>query len=148
MKYFVILAISLLPFTASSQTYSGDQKEIDKILELVKKFSADVMASDYTAVANAYTSDAMIMPTGRDIMEGKEIIEKYWTRTDSSHISYHKITPKEIAVMGDTAYDIGRYEGTTTKANGEQVSWKGKYVIIWKKEDGEWKIYTDIWNRS
>jgi hypothetical protein len=25
---------------------------------------------------------------------------------------------------------------------------KGKYVEIWKKENGEWKIYADIWNTS
>jgi len=25
-------------------------------------------------------------------------------------------------------------------------SWKGKYVIVWKKVDSKWKMHLDIWN--
>ena len=25
---------------------------------------------------------------------------------------------------------------------------KGKYVVVWKQENGQWKIYRDIWNTS
>ena len=62
-------------------------------------------------------------------------------------MKFHKITPKEIKVVGNEAYDYGYYEGTTLRANGSESNWKGKYVIIWKKVAGEWKIYLDIWNR-
>ena len=60
--------------------------------------------------------------------------------------SNHKITPIEITVVGDTAYDYGYYEGTTLKATAEKSSWKGKYVIVWKRVGTEWKMYLDIWN--
>ena len=25
---------------------------------------------------------------------------------------------------------------------------KGKYVVVWKPVNGEWKLYRDIWNSS
>jgi ketosteroid isomerase-like protein len=25
---------------------------------------------------------------------------------------------------------------------------KGKYVAVWKKENGTWKMYRDIWNSN
>jgi hypothetical protein len=25
---------------------------------------------------------------------------------------------------------------------------KGKYIVIWKKEDGTWKLHRDIWTTS
>jgi ketosteroid isomerase-like protein len=56
------------------------------------------------------------------------------------------ITPVEIKVNGDFAYDYGYYEGETLFTNGRSSRWIGKYVIVWKKENGKWKIYLDIWN--
>jgi ketosteroid isomerase-like protein len=38
-------------------------------------------------------------------------------------------------------------KGKTQQADGSEVSWRGKYVIVWHKRQGEWKIYLDIWNR-
>jgi ketosteroid isomerase-like protein len=61
-------------------------------------------------------------------------------------VLHHKSIPEEIEVMGSTAYDVGYYEGRTKKVNGEEESWRGKYVIVWKKEGGDWKMYLDIWN--
>ena len=41
--------------------------------------------------------------------------------------------------------NLSNYKVVVTKDNKE-VSWHGKYTIVWKKTDGEWKIYLDIWN--
>lgn len=59
----------------------------------------------------------------------------------------HKISPQEIKIIGNEAYDYGYYEGTTRFSDGKEKSGKGKYVIVWKKVENEWKIYLDIWNR-
>lgn len=148
MKQLLILAsIALFPFTTYSQNLIGDHAEIEVILANIKTFSDDVMASDYQAIGNAYTKDAKIFPSSTDIIEGRDAIVKYWTPSNGSKISYHKITPEEIKINGDEAYDYGRYEGTTQSSNGTKNSWKGKYVIIWRKVNGQWKIYLDIWNR-
>jgi ketosteroid isomerase-like protein len=42
---------------------------------------------------------------------------------------------------------MGYYEGKSLKQDGEEISWKGKYLIVWKKEANDWKMYMDIWNR-
>ena len=42
---------------------------------------------------------------------------------------------------------MGYYEGKTQRKDGSEISWKGKYVIVWKKEKGDWKIHLDAWNR-
>lgn len=125
----------------------GDSTEIKVLLGVMDEFSQAVMRSDYKAVADLYSEDAHIFPTGEKIISKKEAIEAYWTRGRDAKIIYHKIRPEEIRVMGNAAYDFGYYEGTTQNADGSKVSWKGKYVILWKKENGNWKMYVDIWNR-
>ena len=64
-----------------------------------------------------------------------------------SNTTYHKITALNIEIIGDTAYDHGYYEGRTLNEDGQETSWRGKYVVVWKKVDDNWKMQLDIWNR-
>lgn len=146
-KFVLTLLVFLTPFLGISQDLKGDQGELIKILQNIKEFSAAVMASDYEKVGQAYTADAKIFPTNREIIEGRDAIVKYWTPTNGSRISFHQILPRGINITGDQAYDYGYYKGRTLNAQGEESSWQGKYVLIWKKIDDQWKIYLDIWNR-
>ena len=147
-RLLLIFSLLLLPFPGYAQEFSGDTKDIEAILNAIDAFSGYVMEGDYEAIANSYTSDAKILLTGPDIIEGRDKIREYWTPGGISRTVYHKIFPAEISVIEDTAYDMGRYEGRTLQANGEEAEWKGKYVIVWKKIDDSWKIYIDIWNRT
>ncbi|MAD98080.1 MAG: DUF4440 domain-containing protein [Flavobacteriaceae bacterium] len=147
-KINTLVALFLLAFSSMgfAQNFSGDAKDIEQILGNIKSFSAHVMASNYQEIGNAYTEDAKIFPSNKDIIAGKQNIIKYWILPKGFRTKYHKITPQEIKVIGDEAYDYGYYEGTTARPNGSESNWKGKYVIIWKKVADDWKIYLDIWN--
>ena len=130
-----------------AQDYQGPKRHIDKILKNAASFSQYYMNADHEALANAYCKDAKILPPGKDIIAGRATIEKWWIVPEGVKILHHKITPTEIKVIGKHAYDMGYYEGKTRKKDGEEVSWKGKYIIVWKKEDKDWKIYMDMWSR-
>jgi len=148
MKNFVLtVLLATTLFNANAQNFIGDKKDIDEITQKIAGFSEFVMTSDYDKIAAAYTHDGKIMPDGTKIIEGYEDIKKRWTLPEGVSIPYHKILPEEIKVIEDHAYDYGYYEGKTKRADGSEVSWKGKYVIVWRKEEGQWKIYLDIWNR-
>jgi len=139
----VLFAITSLSY---SQNFIDDKAEIDIILNNIDKFSEHVMSSNYEGISSSYTADGKIMPSGPEIIEGREDIKARWTLPEGVAITYHKIMPEEIKIIGDHAYDYGYYEGTTKRKDDSEVSWKGKYVIVWKKIDGDWLIYLDIWN--
>lgn len=143
---FTLLFVTFSMQYGIGQTYSGNQQDIDQILKNIKDFSSYVNTSNYAMIGSSYTKDAKIFPQRGDIIAGVEGIQKYWVLPEGVKINNHKITPVEITVVGDTAYDHGYYEGTTLKANGEKSSWKGKYVIVWKRVGATWKMYLDIWN--
>lgn len=147
MKAFTFILFLFFTGTVSSQTFTGNPEDIDTILSNIKDFSAAVVRSDYQSIGQAYTVDAKIFPNNRDIIQGREAIIQYWKLPKGVQTKYHKIIPEEIKVLGKEAYDYGYYEGTTRRADGSEASWKGKYVIIWRKVDQEWKMYLDIWNR-
>jgi ketosteroid isomerase-like protein len=137
----MFLSISLY-----AQEYSGSGEDINIILNNIKNFSRAYVGADYDKLTDFYSQDGKIFPTGADIIEGHMAIKNRWTLAKGTKILSHKITPIEISVVDNIAYDYGYYEGTSSK-NEVIDSWKGKYVIIWKKVEGDWKIYLDIWNR-
>ncbi|MBV1923248.1 MAG: hypothetical protein KUG68_04380, partial [Flavobacteriaceae bacterium] len=40
-----------------------------------------------------------------------------------------------------------KHEGASLNYKNEETLFKGKYVIVWKKIENDWKIYLDIWNK-
>lgn len=147
MKTLILVTFLFISCSITSQINEGNQEDINMIISNIKDFSVAVMNSDYQSIGMAYTIDAKIFPNNTDIIHGREAIIKYWTLPEGVQTKYHKITPEEIKILGNEAYDYGYYEGTTLRSNGTESSWKGKYVIVWKKINQDWKMYLDIWNR-
>lgn len=131
----------------SRPPYKGKVEDRQMIVDASKNFSLAYMRSDYEAMADAYTLNAKIFPNNSEIIEGREAIKQRWILPAGSKILHHELVPKEINILGDYAFDYGYYQGTTKTGKGDEVPWKGKYVVVWKKEDGNWKMYLDIWNR-
>jgi len=147
VRLVLALILFIVSLTISAQEYSGNGQDINKILATVKSFSEAYINADYDVLTNMYSTDGKIFPAGTDIIEGHEAIKKRWTLPKGAKIVSHKITPKEIKIIDDYAYDYGYYEGSSSNKKGIVTPFKGKYVIVWKKVDDNWKIYLDIWNR-
>ncbi|WP_343485581.1 nuclear transport factor 2 family protein [Allomuricauda sp. d1] len=125
---------------------NGSVNDRQEIVKASQNFSKACMDGNLEGIMDSYTVDAKIFPSGLDILEGEKL-KAYWTpRDNGSKIAHHKITSEEIKFFGDYAHDYGYYEGKTERADGSIAEWRGKYVVIWKKEDGDWKMYLDIWN--
>lgn len=117
------------------------------VLKAAAQFSKAYMAGDYEALADIYTKDAKIFPGNAPIIGGRQGIIDRFMIPEGSKIIFHEIRPEEINFIGNYAYDYGYYEGKTQNAKGDISSWKGKYVVVWKKKNAQWKMYLDIWNR-
>lgn len=117
------------------------------IKDAADSFSAAYMNADYTAMMQVYHPDAKILPPGAAIIEGSEAIRQRWVLPEGVRITHHQSTPEHIRILGDTAYDYGYYNGSTRRADGSEVEWRGKYLIVWKAHEGRWKMLLDIWNR-
>lgn len=104
-------------------------------------------SGDPAAVADLYTADAMAMPPGGPIVEGRDGITQVWRGAMEGGLKALDLTPLEIEVQGDTAYEVGEFAGTMT-SGGAETTVPGKYIVVWRREDGEWRLHRDIWNMS
>ncbi len=117
------------------------------IRSISPKFSESLIQGDHKLVASYYSRDARLLPPNQDMVRGRVAIEEFWRILEQTNIVKHVISPEEINVFGEEAYEIGYYEGETLGSDGQHTSWRGKHVVIWKKEEGRWKIHVDAWSR-
>lgn len=96
-------------------------------------------------VADLYTSEAVLMPPGGDFVTGKTAIRDFWQGAMNMGIKEAKLTIEEVELQGDTAIEVGRYQ---LKGAGDAVLDEGKFLVVWKQEESQWKLHRDIWNSS
>lgn len=109
------------------------------------RFEQNIGKGDAMGMANLYTEDGMLMPTGSGIIKGKAAIQDFWRGAMGMGIKSAKLETMEVEQCENTAIETGHY---TLAGADDQVIDKGKYIVIWKNEGGSWKLQKDIWNSS
>ncbi len=109
------------------------------------KFMAAFKSGDAAALANAYTSDAILAPPHSDFVRGAEQIQTFWKNVIAMGLRDVKLETAEVEAHGDLAIETGLY--TLLTPDGATAD-RGKYLVVWKNEHGTWKLRRDIWTTS
>lgn len=102
---------------------------------------------DAAGISQLYAPDGALLAPGAPIAEGPSAIEEAWRgmmETPGFALTF-EITQIVVASAGDMALDRGTYRFSSSGPNGP-VTDTGKYVVVWRNIDGEWKAVADIFN--
>ena len=103
---------------------------------------ADAVNGKHAAAAAAlYTQTAAIMPPGAPRFDGISGVQGYWQAAIDAGLTDVALETVEVEEVGDTATEVG----VVTAKMGD-TALTGKYVVIWKREAGVWKLHRDIFN--
>ena len=102
-------------------------------------------AGDAAGLAALYTEDGMVLPPNSDFVKGTEAIQGFWQAIFDMGVAAAKLKCVEVEGYGDTAIEISEYKMLGPE---EEVLDHGKYIVIWKNVEGEWKLHRDIFNSS
>jgi len=101
---------------------------------------------DFAAIESFYTTDAIVLPPGSAMVQGRAAVAAMWKST-AEQVSDPKLTTVDVkALGGSAAREIGTFSLKTKGASPQEVT--GKYVVVWEKVANDWKIATDIWNEG
>ena len=117
----------------------------DAIMAANDRFMDAFNNGDTAGVASLYTDEGQILPPGNDVITGKVGVQGFWQALVEMGIKSAKLETLELNEYTDTAVEVGKY---TLGGEDGQVLDQGKYIVIWKQEDGQWKLHRDIFNTS
>ena len=108
------------------------------------EFAAMVSQGDSVGLANIYTTDGKLMGANMPVAAGRSNIQSAFSGMFNA-MGKMGIKLTTIEVWGDE--NAVTEEGTFSMSDkdGKEID-KGKYLVVWKMEDGKWKLFRDCWN--
>ncbi len=120
----------------SNQT---DLSILEKEIELrLREYESNLKNGDSIALGNMYMEDAEIIPSAI----GRNNITKAFGNMIRDSITGSSF--KTTKLWGNEQLLVEDGTGTWYHTNGTAVG-SGRYLLVWKKDDGKWKILRDTW---
>ena len=115
-----------------------------EIVDANKEFSVLYAANDSIGLSQLYTQDAKFMNNGAPAVTGRKNIQSAISGIMNSGVT--SVNLKTIDVWG--MEDLLTEEGEISLFVEDDEVYKGKYIVLWKKVDGKWKLFRDIFNSN
>ena len=118
------------------------KNEIEKVN---REFEDAMSKGEAQRLAAVYTQDGQALPPNGGIVNGHKDLQAFWQGALDMGITGATLESLELDFQGDCAIEIGAF---VLKTNADpEFDW-GKYIVIWKLENGQWRWHRDIWNSS
>lgn len=117
----------------------------EAIEQVNERFMDAYNRGDAQGIADLYTTDGELMAPNFEVMKGKEAIQHLWQGAMDMGIKSVKMDIREVEQHGDIAYEVSR---ASLYGDGGEVLDEANYLVIWKREGGDWKLHRDIFNSS
>ena len=122
-----------------------------------RQFVDNLKKRDFAALAELYTNDAVMMPPGANIIMGKGNIQSYWQKMSDEMEDVAVRDRQRGSVWAPTrfarsaGFGCGRNRSLPPAMEQpgaqDQQQRAAKYVFLWQKVGGDWKMVASIWNR-
>jgi uncharacterized protein (TIGR02246 family) len=124
----------------------ADSSEMRAVIEAANDvFMATFNRGDAAGLAALYTEDGQLMPPNAGFMTDREAVQGFWQAVMDRGVKKAAIITGEVEGHGDTAIEVSRFQ---LFGEGEQELDQGKFIVIWKQVDGQWRLHRDIFNSS
>jgi ketosteroid isomerase-like protein len=118
---------------------------LDEAAIMSEQFFAALVRGDVSAMENMHTDNSVVLPPNERIIQ-RETIKAFWRSLAPRLHNQLQFTVVSVELLGGgAAREIGRFRYMPKREDAEPVLFK--YLILWQKVGGEWKIAALAWNR-
>lgn len=152
MKYFPVLVFACILALSSckeetASTAAAPSFSIDSVKAQISasnaKYGASFANNDSATFLASYTGDACLYAPNAEALCSGEGIAMFFRQGYQMGIRDIKLTTSEVVGGPDAVAETGKYE--LMSSDGKTMD-KGKFIVIWKPVNGQWKMYRDIFN--
>jgi ketosteroid isomerase-like protein len=139
-----------LPASSAASGKAGSNgfnlAEMRKVIEANNdRFTAAHVKGDHATIDDMFTLDAKVLPPGADPVIGRAAIAQLTKEYIEAGVAEFREVTTDFYGNEDLLIDQGSYVMVYGKDRTRET---GKYLNVWKKESGVWKIYSNIWNTN
>jgi uncharacterized protein (TIGR02246 family) len=135
---FVLAAVVLLNARAARADEVRDAVEAGN-----ENFIAAYLAEDAQAIAQLYTETAEVIAPGAPVARGRAAIADFWKAGFAANPPKSiQLETREVESAGDLAVELGTVKLGFRDGSTQQA----RYLVVWKREGGSWRLHRDIWN--
>ena len=109
-----------------------------------RAFITALLRGDAGAVADLYTENAQVIAPGAPVARGRSAIAAAWQKAIDAGVKDLSLDTADVESAGDLACETGKVR-IVAKDGGVT---EGRYVVVWKRTNGKWKLHRDIWNEE
>lgn len=145
-----LLAVAVLATGCVAAAPNVDMRAETAALDNVRtSYESAFNKKDVAAVAALYTADAWVLPEQAATITTQPGVQSWVENGLKAGVSNLKLTSdhKEIASAGDLAVDVGTFSETVPSPTGP-MQMTGRYMVLLKKVDGQWKLVADMNNAA
>lgn len=136
----------LMGAAAMGHAQSGlGAKDLDAVRAASRACAQAVATRDWAAYAACFTADGIVQPPNGPALTGAAI--RAWADATPPFKDF-KFEHDEIDGRGDFAYTHGRFAMTLMIPGIPEMKDLGKFVEVWRKVNGVWKLKSDTFNSN
>ena len=134
---------------AATETTAASATDLNALKAEIQALEDQWEAASNTKNADAilafYADDAISFSNNQPMLVGKEAIKKDIEAGIAKNKEGDVVSYETLDVYGDEKMVTETGKTTVTDASGK-VTYTGKYMAVWQKQDGKWKTIRDIYN--
>ncbi len=139
--HLLLIMISALIISSCTQEPTDVTAEIQKAND---QFRETFKSGDAAAMTEMYTSNGVLYPSNSPALRGPENIKAFWEGTFAAGITDAILETVSADGYGDHAIE----EGKVSLFVGDQLVGEEKFIVVWHKVNGQWKLHQDIFNSN
>jgi uncharacterized protein (TIGR02246 family) len=94
-----------------------------------------------------YAADAMVMRSNYPPVRGAAAVREFFFAALDAGLGEVELDPIRLEVVGDLAYEAGRFKALVPGATGKRREERGKYLWVCARQSGgDWKLTADCWS--
>ena len=125
--------------------------DVAAISEAIREFAVAFNEGNLQKFMDVFSEDFVSMEYGRHTVLGKEALEEWRSYVQDRFTKYNRhleITTDEIRVSGAMGLERGSVKVLLNpKSGGPAITEEHRFLDVWEKRNGQWKIVQAISNK-
>ena len=143
-RIFLVAAVLLLTACADDPA-PNPEADVQAMRDTVNAFLEAFANGDAVAAVALFSEDAIVMPSNDVDLVGHEAMLAYWAPGFENNTIDLSVDIQSVESSGDLGFmDMHTFAAVTPKAGGETVHLTYRDQVVFKRINGQWKIYRDL----